>query len=81
LDGERLLPAPLISEIHAPHVYIASQSPYSEFDGGTASASNAPAAAASGWSGMVEAGPQMTLVPDFASALPSPQRQRPMPPT
>jgi hypothetical protein len=34
LDGERLLAAPLISELHAPHVHIASQSPYSQFDAG-----------------------------------------------
>jgi CubicO group peptidase (beta-lactamase class C family) len=31
LDGERLLPAALIGELHAPRVYIPSQSPFAEF--------------------------------------------------
>lgn len=31
LDGERLLPAALIGELHAPRVYVPAQSPYPEF--------------------------------------------------
>lgn len=34
LNGLRLLPAQLITELHAPRVYIPPQSPYPEFDGG-----------------------------------------------
>jgi CubicO group peptidase (beta-lactamase class C family) len=34
LDGERLLPAQLVDQLHAPRVYIPPQFPYAEFSGG-----------------------------------------------
>jgi CubicO group peptidase (beta-lactamase class C family) len=70
LDGERVLPAPLISELHAPRVYITSQSSYAEFDGGhyglgfqcTSYRGDRLVWHGGGWPGW---NTQMTLVPDF----------------
>jgi CubicO group peptidase (beta-lactamase class C family) len=70
LHGERLLPASLISELHAPRVYIAPQSPYPEFDGGHYGLGfqcinyrgDRLVWHGGGWPGW---NTQMTLVPDF----------------
>jgi CubicO group peptidase (beta-lactamase class C family) len=70
LDGERLLPTSLISELHAPRIYIPSQSPYAEFDGAhyglgfqcTSYRGNRLVWHGGGWPGW---NTQMTLLPDF----------------
>jgi CubicO group peptidase (beta-lactamase class C family) len=69
-DGERLLPAQLIGELHAPRVYIPMQSPYAEFDGAhyglgfqcTSYRGDRLIWHGGGWPGW---NTQMTLVPHF----------------
>jgi hypothetical protein len=69
-DGERLLPAQLIGELHAPRVYIPMQSPYAEFDGAhyglgfqcTSYRGDRLVWDRGGWPGW---NTQMTLAPDF----------------
>jgi CubicO group peptidase (beta-lactamase class C family) len=70
LNGERLLPAPLIGELHAPRVHITAQSSFSEFEGAHYGLGFQCARYrgdrlvwhGGGWLGW---NTQMTLVPDF----------------
>ena len=71
LDGERILPTQLIEELHAPRVYIPSQSPYPEFEGGHYGLGfqslryrgDRMVWHGGGWPGW---NTQMTLLPDFS---------------
>jgi CubicO group peptidase (beta-lactamase class C family) len=73
-DGERLLPAQLIGELHAPRVYIPMQSPFAEFDGAhyglgfqcTSYRGDGLVWHGGGWPGW---NTQMTLVPNFGIGI------------
>jgi CubicO group peptidase (beta-lactamase class C family) len=74
LDGERLLPAVLIRELHAPRVYLPSQSPFAEFGEGhyglgfqcIGYRGDRLVWHGGGWPGW---NTQMTLLPDFGIGI------------
>ena len=74
LDGEQLLPAQLVSELHAPRVYIPLQSPFAEFGDGhyglgfqcIGYRGDRLVWHGGGWPGW---NTQMTLVPDFGIGI------------